>query len=153
LTSKILLPHDGTEISDKALDKAKEFAKAFNAELYILHVIEHIPIPPSLILANDRQWIAESRRSIAKKLKEGWLKMAKEKINPFLEKENIKFNTTVLTDEQPVSEQILKFATDKKVNLIIVGNQRLNKISKIKALGSVSRKISENADCPVMIIH
>ena len=153
MTSKILLPHDGTEISDKALDKAKEFAKAFNAELYILHVIEHIPIPPSLILANDRQWIAESRRSIAKKLKEGWLKMAKEKINPFLEKENIKFNATVLTDEQPVSEQILKFATDKKVNLIIVGNQRLNKISKIKALGSVSRKISENADCPVMIIH
>ena len=153
MTSKILLPHDGTEISDKALDKAKEFTKVFNAELYILHVIEHIPIPPSLILGNDRQWIAESRRSIAKKLKEGWLKMAKEKINPFLEKENIKFNTTVLTDEQPVSEQILKFATDKKVNLIIVGNQRLNKISKIKALGSVSRKISENADCPVMIIH
>ena len=153
MTSKILLPHDGTEISDRALDKAKEFAKAFNAELYIVHVIEHIPIPPSLILANDRQWIAESRRSIAKKLKEGWLKMAKEKINPFLEKENIKFNTTVLTDEQSVSEQILKFATDKKVNLIIVGNQRLNKISKIKALGSVSRKISENADCPVMIIH
>lgn len=153
MTSKILLPHDGTEISDRALDKAKEFAKAFNAELYILHVIEHIPIPPSLILGNDRRWIAESRRSIAKKLKEGWLKMAKEKINPFLEKENIKFNTTVLTDEQSVSEQILKFATDKKVNLIIVGNQRLNKISKIKALGSVSRKISENADCPVMIIH
>lgn len=153
MTSKILLPHDGTEISDKALDKAKEFAKAFNAELYILHVIEHIPIPPSLILGNDRQWIAESRRSIAKKLKEAWLKMAKEKINPFLEKENIKFNTTVLTAEKPVSEQILKFATDKKVNLIIVGNQRLNKISKIKALGSVSRKISENADCPVMIIH
>ncbi|MGB9169121.1 MAG: universal stress protein [Nitrososphaeraceae archaeon] len=153
MTSKILLPHDGTEISDKALDKAKEFAKAFNAELYILHVIEHIPIPPSLILANDRQWIAQSRRSIAKKLKEGWLKMAKEKINPLLEKENIKFNTAVLTAEKPVSEQILKFASDNKVNLIIVGNERLNKISKIKALGSISRKISENADCPVMIIH
>ena len=153
LTRKILLPHDGTKISDKALEKSKEFAKAFNAELYVLHVIEHIPIPPSLILGNERQWIAESRRSIAKKLKEGWLKMAKEKINPVLEKENIKFNTSVLTDEQPLSEQILKFASDNKVNLIIVGSQRLNKISKITALGSVSRKISENANCPVMIIH
>ena len=100
MTSKILLPHDGTEISDKALEKSKEFAKAFNAELFILHVIEHIPIPPSLILGNERQWISEARRSIAKKLKEGWLKMAKEKINPVLEKENIKFITTVLTDEQ-----------------------------------------------------
>ena len=153
MINKILLPHDGTESSDKALEKSIDFAKSFNAELYILHVIEHIPIPPSLILGNERQWIAESRRSIAKKLKEGWLKMAKEKINPVLEKENIKFNTSVLTDEQPVSEQILKFASDNKINLIIVGSQRLNKISKIKALGSVSRKISENADCPVIIIH
>ena len=97
MTSKILLPHDGTEISDKALEKSKEFAKAFNAELYIFHVIEHSPLPPSLILDHDRQWIEESRRNMAKKLKEGWIKMAKEKINPVLEKENIKFNTTVLT--------------------------------------------------------
>ena len=153
MTSKILLPHDGTEISDRALDKAKEFAKAFNAELYIVHVIEHIPIPQSLILANDRQWIAEARRNIAKKLKEGWIKMAKEKINPVLEKENIKFNITVSTDVQPISEQIVQFASENKIDLIIIGSQRLSEISKIKALGSVSRKISENADCPVMIIH
>ena len=133
MTSKILLPHDGTEISDKALEKSKEFAKAFNAELYIFHVIEHSPLPPSLILDKDKQWIAEARRNIANKLKEGWIKMAKEKINPVLEKENIKFNTSVLTDEQPLSEQILKFASDNKVNLIIVGSKRLNKISKIKA--------------------
>ena len=41
--AKILLPHDGTEMSDRAVDKAKEFAKAFDAELLILHVIEHVP--------------------------------------------------------------------------------------------------------------
>jgi nucleotide-binding universal stress UspA family protein len=154
MISKILLPHDGTEISDKALEESKEFAKALNAELYILHVIEHIPIPSSLILGNDRQWIAQTRRSISKKLEEGWIKMAKEKINPILEKENIKCNITAFTEEQhTVSEQILKFASDNKIELIIVGSQRLNKISKIKALGSISRKISESADCPVMIIH
>ena len=154
MISKILLPHDGTEISDKALEESKEFAKALNAELYILHVIEHIPIPSSLILGNDRQWIAQTRRSISKKLEEGWIKMAKEKINPILEKENIKCNITAFTEEQhTVSEQILKFVSDNKIELIIVGSQRLNKISKIKALGSISRKISESADCPVMIIH
>ena len=153
MTSKILLPHDGTEISDKALEKSKEFAKALNAELYILQVIEHIPIPSSLILGNDRQWIAQTRRSIAKKLEEGWIKMAKEKINPVLEKENIKFNITASTDEPPISEQILKFASENKIDLIIMGSQRLSEISKIKALGSVSRKVSENVDCPIMIIH
>ena len=153
MISKILLPHDGTEISDKALEESKEFAKALNAELYILHVIEHIPITPSLILGNDRQWITQTRKSIAKKLKEGWIKMAKEKITPLLERENIKFNITALTDEQPVSEQILKYTLENKIDLIIIGSQRLNKFSKIKALGSVSRKISENVNCPVMIIH
>ncbi|HSF00448.1 MAG TPA: universal stress protein [Nitrososphaeraceae archaeon] len=153
MTNKILLPHDGTEISDKALDKSKEFAKAFDAELYILHVIEHSPLPPSLILDKDRNWIAETRRNIAKKLKEGWLKMAKEKINPLLEKENIKFNITVSTDVQPISEQIVKFASENKIDLIIIGSQRLSEISKIKALGSVSRKVSENVNCPIMIIH
>jgi nucleotide-binding universal stress UspA family protein len=56
--TKILLPHDGTEMSDRAVDKAKEFARAFNAEILLLHVIEDIPIPASLILGNDRTWIA-----------------------------------------------------------------------------------------------
>ena len=153
MTSKILLPHDGTEISDKALEKSKEFAKAFNAELSILHVIQHSPLPPSLILDHDRQWIEESRRNIAKKLEEGWIKMAKEKINPILEKENIKFNIIVSTDEQPISDQIVKFASENKIDLIIIGSQRLSEISKIKALGSVSRKVSENVVCPIMIIH
>ena len=153
MISKILLPHDGTEISDKALEKSKEFAKAFNAELSILHVIQHSPLPPSLILDHDRQWIEESRRNIAKKLKEGWIKMANEKINPVLEKENIKFNISISTDEPPISEQILKFASDNKIDLVIIGSQRLSEISKIKVLGSVSRKVSENVDCPIMIIH
>jgi nucleotide-binding universal stress UspA family protein len=56
--TKILLPHDGTEMSDRAVDKAKEFARVFNAEILLLHVIEDIPIPASLILGNDRTWIA-----------------------------------------------------------------------------------------------
>jgi nucleotide-binding universal stress UspA family protein len=153
LINKILLPHDGTEISDKALERSKEFAKAFDAELYILHIIEHSPLSPSLILDNDRKWIAESRRNIAEKLKAGWLKMSKEKINPILEKENIKFNIIVSTQEQPISEQIVTFASENKIDLIIIGSQRLSEISKIKALGSVSRKVSENVDCPIMIIH
>ena len=63
--------------------------------------------------------------------------MAKEKINPRLEKENIKFNLIVSTDELPISEQILKFATENNIDLIIIGSHRLSEISKIKALGSV----------------
>ena len=53
-----------------------------------------------------------------------------------------------------IMEQILKYTLENKIDLIIIiASQRLNKFSKIKALGSISRKISENANCLVMIIH
>ena len=51
-----------------------------------------------------------SDKSCTKKLKFTVIdKMANEKINPVLEEENIKFNTTVLTEEQPVSEFYIFF--------------------------------------------
>jgi nucleotide-binding universal stress UspA family protein len=34
-----------------------------------------------------------------------------------------------------------------------MGSKRLEAISKIKALGSVARKVSEAAECPVLLIH
>jgi len=38
--------------------------------------------------------------------------------------------------------------------MIVMGSSnRLKGISKIKALGSVARKVSELADCPVLIVH
>jgi nucleotide-binding universal stress UspA family protein len=53
-------------MSKRAVDKAKEFAKAFNAEILLLYVIEDIPIPATLILGNERTWISQTKRSIAK---------------------------------------------------------------------------------------
>jgi len=152
--AKILLPHDGTEMSDRAVDKAKEFAKAFDAELLILHVIEHVPIPPSLILGNERVWMDRTRRSISRKLEEAWMKMVQEKLINGLTKEKIKATPRVLVGNtiNSISDQILNFAKDNQVDLIIMGSERLEKrISK--ALGSVSRGVSERASCPVVLIH
>ncbi len=154
--SKILLPHDGTEMSDRAADKAKEFAKAFNSELLVLHVIEDVPIPPSLVLGNDQVWIARTRRSISRKLEEAWMKMAQEKIIKGLAKENIRGTPKVIIGNniRSTSDQILKFANDNQIDMVIMGSKRLRKgISKFKALGSVSRNISERATCLVLIVH
>ena len=153
---KILLPHDGTEMSDRAVDKAKEFAKAFDAELLILHVIEHVPIPSSYILGNERVWIDRTRRSISRILEEAWMKMVQEKLINGLTKENIKATPRVLVGNtiNSISDHILKFAKDNQVDLIIMSSERLEKrISKVNAIGSVSRGVSERASCPVVLIH
>lgn len=62
---KVLVPHDGSVISDKALDKAVEFAKALGAEIILFHVIEDIIVPPTITLASG-DFIDESKRGIIK---------------------------------------------------------------------------------------
>jgi nucleotide-binding universal stress UspA family protein len=154
--SKILLPHDGTEMSARSVDKAREFAKALNAEILLLHIVEEVPISPSLVLGNERIWIAQTRRTVSRKLAEGWTKMADEKIIKRLTNENIKVTSKVLIGNtgSSTSDQILKFAKDNQIDMIMMGSKRLEKgFSKIKALGSVSRSVSERASCPVLIVH
>jgi nucleotide-binding universal stress UspA family protein len=84
------------------------------------------------------------------------MKMVQEKLINGLTKENIKATPRVLVGNtiNSISDQILKFAKDNQVDLIIMSSERLEKrISKANALGSVSRGVSERASCPVVLIH
>jgi nucleotide-binding universal stress UspA family protein len=50
-------------------------------------------------------------------------------------------------------EKIIEFAKNEQVDLIVIGSVGLSELSKVKALGSVSRSVSERAICPVLIVH
>ena len=151
MISKILVPHDGTEMSDKAFEKAVELAKVFKAELVLLHVIEYgiEPLPTSLIL-DDKDLINRARRSARRQLEKGWDKMVEVKTH---EIENDKVDLTGECRYGSAAEQILRFAKSNKIDMIVMGSRRLQGILKIKALGSVARKVSELADCSVLIVH
>ena len=150
MISNILVPHDGTEMSDKALEKAVELARVFKAELVLFHVIEETPVPPSLMLGGDTVLINRARRSARKELEKGWDKMVEVKTH---EIENDKVNLHGECRYGSASEQILRFAKSNKIDMIVMGSRRLKGIMKIKALGSVTRKVSEIADCPVLVVH
>jgi nucleotide-binding universal stress UspA family protein len=52
------------------------------------------------------------------------------------------------------AQVIIDVANNKqKVDLIIMGSTGLKGFSKVRALGSVSRHVCENANCPVMLVH
>lgn len=51
MTQKILVPHDGSEMSDRALNKAIEFAKLLNSEIIILHILDDKLIPSTAIMS------------------------------------------------------------------------------------------------------
>jgi nucleotide-binding universal stress UspA family protein len=138
-------------MSDKALMYAADLAKALDSEITILYVIEEVEVPPTLLLGNDRIMIAKARRSIAKQLEQKWNNFAQAKLR-LLSSEKIKASSVVKIGD--AGEQILKFAKYNKIDLIVMGSRRLEGVSKIVvALGSVARRVSERAFCPIMIVH
>jgi nucleotide-binding universal stress UspA family protein len=144
-----MVPHDGTEMSDKALEKAIEFAKALGAEIVLTHVIEDISVPPTLTLASG-DFIGEAKKGIIKHLEKWWDKLAEVKIHE-MEDKGVTASSRCLFGD--AAERIIRFTVENKIDLVVMGSRRLKGASKIKALGSVARKVSETTECPVMIVH
>ena len=70
------------------------------------------------------------------------------------ESSNVPIQTKVIAESTgSIVNNILNYADKEKVDLIIIGNIGLGGLSKFKALGSVSRSVSEKATCPVLIVH
>ena len=148
---KILVPHDGDQMSDKALMYAAELARALDSELTVLNVIEEIEVPPTLLLGNDNMLITKAKISIARELEQKWTTFADGKLK-LLSSERVKANSVVKMGH--AGEEIVQFAKDNKIDLIVMGSRRLEGISKmVRALGSVTRKVSELAPVPVLIVH
>jgi nucleotide-binding universal stress UspA family protein len=154
MIKNILVTDDGSEVSDKALEFACEIARSCDARITFLHIIEHIQDPDTMIFRNNKELIDKAKlmnlRPESLK-KDTWHKRAQQKIKELRER-NIKSDSKSLTGD--VVKKILEYAHDEKVDMIVMGsNNKLKGISKIKALGSVTRKISELADCPVLLVH
>jgi nucleotide-binding universal stress UspA family protein len=78
------------------------------------------------------------------------MNMLKAKTLEYKEAGEIDVSTHVLIGD-PASK-ILEFADSQKVDLIIMGSVGLRGINR-RTLGSVSRRVSEMASCPVLIVH
>jgi nucleotide-binding universal stress UspA family protein len=66
---------------------------------------------------------------------------------------DIKIKTEIIGGSRSIADNIISFADKENANIIVIGNIDLDGISKIKTLGSVSRKVSETSKCPVLIMH
>lgn len=153
MISNILVTDDGTETSDNAIYKAAEIANQMNVSLILLHVVDDIGIPASLILGNDKAAIEVARITIGEAIEKGWNQRADTVIEKLRKEGKIK-SAQSFCRWGDASEEILRFAEDNKIDMIIMGpSKRLKGISKLGALGSVTRKVSESAKCPVVIVH
>lgn len=148
---KILVPYDGSSFSKNALSEALEMAKAFNSKIYVLSVIEVASdVPPGLLSEVIKKKLDKLKHEISLPKKFATPTKLQHQINECT-KHGIDVQVEVLIGRP--ADSILKFTNQTKTDLIVIGSQGLHGMKKITAIGSVSRRISEEAKCPVMIIR
>jgi nucleotide-binding universal stress UspA family protein len=149
---RILVTDDGTDISFRALDVASEIAGPCSAQIILLHVIDLIEDPDTMIFGNNIELIEKAKlMNLRTTIENKWPKIAQKKISK-LDELSIASESMCVTGN--AAEKILECAKTKNVDMIVMGSSnRLKGISKIKALGSVTRRVSKLANCPVLIVH
>ena len=147
MIKNILVPYDGSPLSKKALELAKDVSRNFDADLKLLMVIpDYYPISDSVFSGAA----AMNYQQVVKSLKDQGEKDI-EKITKKCIDDGIQATYKIVHDD--VSNAILKEAKKSKTDMIVMGSRRMTGIASLKRFGSTARHVTEHADCPVTIVH
>jgi len=155
LFRKILVPLDGSEHSQRALETSIEVAKKFNGELTLLHVfsvsVTPVVIPEPTTLNPTGVPIATSAE-VSKMVDAA--KAAGEKILEDAEEKAKELNIEVQTvlREGNTSQEILKTAKEGAFDLIVIGAIGIHSRIRDFLMGSVTEGVVKNAPCPVLVV-
>ncbi|EGG41542.1 Universal stress protein UspA and related nucleotide-binding protein [Candidatus Nitrosarchaeum limnium SFB1] len=150
MLSKILVPYDGSKYSIKALSRAMELAHNLDSEIFLFSVVHQSYISPPGILGLTR---TKSEKDAIKK----WIKTIRKDTETMLKMAVKRCDENGITASYNISQgnvanEILNFVKKKNISLIVIGSQGLHGVEKLMTLGSVSRRVSEQAKCPVLLV-
>jgi nucleotide-binding universal stress UspA family protein len=139
---KILVPIDGSEHADKALDYALDLGDKYDAEIEIYNVIPTAAVwmlPQQRTSSQDLMQLQASHEEL---LAEASTKTMKAK--PEL-------TVTTRLDEGRAADEIITRVKRGNFDLIVMGSRGLGGIKEF-FLGSVSNRVADEAQSPVLII-
>lgn len=137
--NNIVVPVDLEEHTEKLLEYAAYIAAKLSAKLSIIHVVEPFPTAGDMELG----------MATVKEYTENRIKHSGE----FLDKLAASYpesTTTIL--HGIIVDEIVKFAKDKKTDIIIIGTHGSKGIEKL-LLGSVAERVVKSAHCPTLVIN
>jgi nucleotide-binding universal stress UspA family protein len=147
--SRILVAVDGSDTSMKAADYAITLAKNNDnneAEIFVINVID---IPPmfKMLPSDTRKQLIRIGRQQATQIFDTIEQMAKRhdiKTN--------KINTEMVETSMSAADEIIRYAKEKDVDLIVVGTKGRSGMSKA-LLGSVASKVVTYSPCSVLVVR
>ncbi|MDA0840859.1 MAG: universal stress protein [Planctomycetota bacterium] len=128
---RILVPLDGSELAERALPLAKEFARAYDAELVLFHC-EFVQEYPDVVVGRDHQ----QSQKILKPYYESLLREG--------------FSVTTKTSFGLAADEILKAAVKEHVDLIALTTHGRMGFSRW-LFGSTAEGVLRHCTCPVLV--
>ncbi|NLI34623.1 MAG: universal stress protein [Deltaproteobacteria bacterium] len=142
---KILVPLDGSEYSNEALQVAIDFARTKGAQISIISVVPYIG-------GMDDHEISPSRMQ---RHMEGFEKRADEIINQgweVLTAAGLEAGSTrSVIESASVPDAIIDYAEKEKTDLIVMGSRGLSPSARFK-LGSVASQVAKYSPCSVYLV-
>ncbi len=138
---RILVPVDFSDSSLRALEVGEDLAKRFEAELHLFHshpvsFVGTSPYAPVLPV----YYFQDLTQAARNQLHEWRLKHCDEGLEVL---EHL--------SELPAADAILEFAETLPADLIVMGTRGLSGIKHV-LLGSVTERVVQRADCPVLTV-
>jgi nucleotide-binding universal stress UspA family protein len=140
---KILFATDFSEGSAVALPYAVDIAKQYGAKLYLVHVVYDITKATGWYIPHVA--IGEIYDEIEKSARAEIGKIDTDEMKGFKDVEHVILKGTPY-------EEIIKFAEDNEVDLIVLGTHGRKGIDRV-LFGSTAEQILRNAPCPVLSVR
>jgi nucleotide-binding universal stress UspA family protein len=139
----ILLPTDGSELSEAAIQKGVQFAKSINAEVTGFHVI--LPFHVFTLQTEMLEDTKEEYERQSKVQAERFLGVIKKAA----EKTGVSCNTDYVTSSHPY-EMIIKAAEKKGCDLIMMASHGRRGMQGL-LIGSETQKVLTHTKIPVLV--
>lgn len=148
---RILVPHDGSEMSDRAFKHAMYVAKMANAEIVIFHVMETDSIPPSTLLAfiKPGAGLEEARAEVRTIFESAAGRMLDERVQA-AKASGINAVSYKISSGKPADAIVIE-SEASEYDLIVMSSSRI--ASSIRALGSTARRVLDSTRKPVLLVH
>ena len=143
---KILVPIDGSSVSEKTVEKAVEIAKMYGSSITFVHIVN---VPDTYRFSRHVGYMELNIKSMTDNMKKNGQEMLESVVG------NIDCNKLdcekIVVVGQP-EEEILRFASDGNFDLIIMGRRGYSKIKRF-FVGSVTQRVISDSTCPVLVVN
>jgi nucleotide-binding universal stress UspA family protein len=143
--SKILVAVDGSDPSFNASTYAIDFAKRNDAELIVLYIVSPVPYSQFEYANIGRMKEIESIE------KEKAQQEVVDKVKQKATENKVSVKTEVLIKYTSVVKEIVEYAENDKVDMIVIGSRGMTGLKKI-LLGSVANGVVTYSHCPVLVV-